>query len=146
MARNDGLRLSGLVAAALFLASPMAVAGQASQSSRTGRQVYESICITCHGPDGRGGVNEAIEKLVTLPNFSDCGFANREPDRGFLAVAHNGGPARGFSPIMAPWGGTYSEHELALGRGPHSHAVHGSALAARRAEPAASAGDGQGIS
>jgi hypothetical protein len=29
-------------------------------------------------------------------------------------VAHNGGPARGFSPIMAPWGAMYSEHELAL--------------------------------
>ena len=117
MARNDVSRLSALVAAAFLLASPMAIAGQASQSGRTGRQVYESICIMCHGPDGRGGVNEAIEKVVKLPDFSDCGFANREPDRGFLAVAHNGGPARGFSPIMAPWGGTYSEHELALAVG-----------------------------
>jgi hypothetical protein len=59
-------------------------------------------------------VNPAIEKLVTLPDFSDCAFANREPDRGFLAVAHNGGPARGFSPLMVPWGGAYSERELAL--------------------------------
>jgi hypothetical protein len=114
MSRTDVLRLSGLVGAAFLLASPMAVAGQTAETGRTGRQVYESICITCHGPDGRGGVNQAIEKIVKLPDFSDCGFANREPDRGFLAVAHNGGPARGFSPIMAPWGGAFSEHELAL--------------------------------
>jgi cbb3-type cytochrome c oxidase subunit III len=114
MSRTDVLRLSGLVGAAFLLASPMAIAGQTPETGRTGRQVYESICITCHGPDGRGGVNQAIEKIVKLPDFSDCGFANREPDRGFLAVAHNGGPARGFSPIMAPWGGAFSEHELAL--------------------------------
>ncbi len=107
-------KFSGLVAATFLLASPLPVAGQTAGSGRTGRQVYESVCITCHGPDGRGGVNPAIEKLVQLPDFSDCGFANREPDRGFLAVAHDGGPARGFSPIMPPWGGTYSEHELAL--------------------------------
>ena len=29
----------------------------AQEPSRTGRQVYETICITCHGPEGRGGVN-----------------------------------------------------------------------------------------
>jgi hypothetical protein len=92
------VRLSGL-AAALLLVSPMSAAAQISDTARTGRQVYESICITCHGPDGRGGVNQAIEKLVGLPDFSDCGFGNREPDRGFLAVAHNGGPAPGLSPI-----------------------------------------------
>jgi hypothetical protein len=108
------LRMTGLTTAAVFLAGAVAVAGQTSETARTGRQVYESICITCHGPDGRGGVNPAIENIVKLPDFSDCGFANREPDRGFLAVAHNGGPARGFSPLMAPWGGTFSEHELAL--------------------------------
>ena len=83
-------RALSLAAAALLLASPTAAAGQTSATSRTGRQVYESVCITCHGPDGRGGVNAAIEKIVKLPDFSDCGFANREPDRGFLAVAHNG--------------------------------------------------------
>jgi hypothetical protein len=92
-----------------------AVAAAAQEAPpRTGRQVYESICITCHGPDGRGGVNAALEKIVKPPDFTDCGFAAREPDRGFLAVAHNGGPARGFSALMAPWGGTYSEAELKL--------------------------------
>jgi hypothetical protein len=113
MARNDVSRWRGPIAAALLLVSPIAVVGQTSESGRTGRQVYESICITCHGPDGRGGVNPALETVIKLPDFSDCAFASREPDRGFLAVAHNGGPARGFSAIMAPWGALYSEQELA---------------------------------
>ena len=114
MAHHRVSKVCGLFAAAFLLGGQTASAEQASGNGRTGRQVYESICITCHGPDGRGGVNPAIERIVTVPDFSDCAFANREPDRGFLAVAHNGGPARGFSPLMAPWGGAFSEHELAL--------------------------------
>ena len=108
----------GVAALVAVLSAPgQSAAGQGSQPARTGRQVYESICVTCHGPDGKGGVNLELEKIVKPPDFSDCGFANREPDRGFLAVAHNGGPARGFSALMAPWGGAYTEAELALAVG-----------------------------
>ncbi len=99
--------------ATLFVAPvPRSFAGQDAAEVRTGRQVYEQICVTCHGPDGRAGVNLELEKIAKPPDFTDCGFANREPDRGFLAVAHNGGPARGFSPLMPPWSATYSEEEL----------------------------------
>ena len=117
MSRRNGFTLGGLIAAAVFLAASSARAGQAAESGRTGREVYAAVCITCHGPDGRGGVNPAIEAIVKPPDFSDCAFANREPDRGFLAVAHDGGPARGFSPLMAPWSGTFTEHELSLAVG-----------------------------
>jgi hypothetical protein len=98
---------------AVLVAAPAARAGQNAPSEKSGRQVYESTCTLCHGPDGKGGVNAELEKVVELPDFTDCAFANREPDRGFLAVAHDGGPARGFSPLMAPWRGTYTEDELA---------------------------------
>lgn len=99
--------------AALLLIAALPAASQQTPS-RTGRQVYEEVCIACHGPDGRGGVNLPLEKIVKPPDFTDCAFAAREPDRGFLAVAHNGGPARGFSPLMAPLGGVYTEEELQL--------------------------------
>lgn len=98
----------------LALAAVRPAAGQAVQPTRSGKDVYEAVCIACHGPDGRGGVNPAIERIIKPPDFTDCAFANREPDRGFLAVAHDGGPARGFSPLMTPWGSTFSERELAL--------------------------------
>lgn len=98
----------------LILLPALSSAAQESGPTRTGRQVYESVCIACHGPDGRGGVNAALEQIIKPPDFTDCAFAAREPDRGFLAVAHNGGPARGFSPLMASWAGTYTENELKL--------------------------------
>ena len=103
--------LAGCLVLTFSLTSPWAAG---AQTPRTGRQVYDSVCATCHGPDGRGGVNAAIERVAPLPDFTDCAFANREPDRAFLAVAHGGGPARGFSPLMAPWAGTFTEEELSL--------------------------------
>lgn len=117
MTAKNGFILGALLAAASLVVSPSPAAGQTTESSRTGKQVYETVCVTCHGPDGRGGVNPAVEQIVKTPDFSDCAFASREPDRGFLAVAHNGGPARGFSPLMAPWGGAFTEHELSLAIG-----------------------------
>jgi hypothetical protein len=103
--------MAGLVVAALFL-FPLHAAGQEPAAPRSGKQIYETVCVTCHGPDGRGGVNPALEQIVAPPDFTSCAFASREPDRGFLAVAHDGGPARGFSPLMAPWGAAFTEAEL----------------------------------
>jgi Cytochrome C oxidase, cbb3-type, subunit III len=114
MTRQKCCTPAALAVSALVLLLARPVAAQETAPSRTGHDVYETVCITCHGPDGRGGVNPALEKIVKPPDFTDCAFAAREPDRGFLAVAHNGGPARGFSPLMAPWGGTYTEDELRL--------------------------------
>jgi hypothetical protein len=117
MSRMRSVRLHALVVVTVLHVTLATGAAQSPAPARTGREVYETVCITCHGPDGRGGVNLEIEKVVKPPDFSDCAFAAREPDRGFLAVAHSGGPARGFSPLMAPWGGMFTEQELALAIG-----------------------------
>jgi hypothetical protein len=104
--------LAGLL---ILAATPTpADAGQTGAAPRSGREVYETVCISCHGPDGRGGVNLELEKIKAPPDFTDCAFAAREPDRGFLAVAHDGGPARGFSPLMASWSSVFTEAELGL--------------------------------
>ncbi|HEY0875085.1 MAG TPA: cytochrome c [Vicinamibacterales bacterium] len=103
-----------LAITALLLFADVPARAQEQAPARTGREIYESVCIACHGPDGRGGVNLELEKIVKPPDFTDCAFAAREPDRGFLAVAHDGGPARGFSPLMAPLGGAFTQEELQL--------------------------------
>jgi hypothetical protein len=51
---------------------------------------------------------------LEVPDFSDCNFAVREPDSDWLAIIHNGGPARGFDPMMPAFSEALSEQELEL--------------------------------
>lgn len=68
----------------------------------TGKQIYESGCVSCHGPDGKGQSKNlaGFERPATFPDFSDCPTATPEPDSQWRAVITNGGPARAFSQIM----------------------------------------------
>ena len=97
-ARTFALVISFLaISAAAAFATPQERT-TATNGGRSGREVFEATCIACHGPDGRGQANPALTKILPLPDFTDCNFAVREPSTDWLAVAHDGGPARGFSP------------------------------------------------
>jgi hypothetical protein len=47
-----------------------------------------------------------------LPDFTDCRFATREPDADWLAVVHDGGPARGFGRMMPAYAGALTVAEM----------------------------------
>src|ERR1035437_684252 len=65
----------------------------------TGKEIWDAACISCHGVDGRGAVRTSVGFDARLPDFTDCSFATKEPDVDWSSTIHNGGPARGFSPI-----------------------------------------------
>jgi len=97
-----------IAGAALFVSAPAA-----SAELDRGREGFEQICATCHGADGRGAPGR--ENLrVPMPDFTDCAFASREPDADWFAVAHEGGPVRGFSPLMPPHGESLGAETLQL--------------------------------
>lgn len=77
-----------------------------------GKRLYELGCASCHGLDGRGVARERIAFDTPVPDFSECSFASREPDADWIAVAHEGGPVRGFDPIMPAFGDAFTEEEL----------------------------------
>src|SRR5687768_5604916 len=108
---GTSLRGIGFLTLVLCASAPPSAA-QPATAARSGREVFESTCIACHGPDGKGTVNPALTNILTLPDFSNCNFAVREPDADWLAVAHHGGPARGFSPLMPAWGRMFTADEL----------------------------------
>ena len=77
-----------------------------------GRGLYDSACAACHGPDGRGMPASTLGFDVAVPDFTDCSFVTVEPDADWMAVSHDGGPARGFDRRMPAFGDAMSEAEL----------------------------------
>jgi mono/diheme cytochrome c family protein len=96
-----------LVAAPVRAAEPSDQAGCASE----GERIYQTVCATCHGADGKGELGTQLYS-VEMPDFTDCSFVTREPDADFYAVAHEGGPVRAFSPIMPALGQTLGEEGI----------------------------------
>ena len=82
------------------------------QPERTGAELYGAACAACHGPDGRGQPPSVVGFAIPLPDLSDCGFASREPDADWLAVAHGGGPVRAFDRTMPAFGEALRAEEL----------------------------------
>ena len=74
--------------------------------------LYQASCANCHGADGRGLDRALLGFEEEIPDFTDCDFAAREPDADWIAVAHEGGPVRGFSEMMPAFRGALTEAQL----------------------------------
>ncbi len=100
---------------AFLLALPGPIARSASAQSvgdaPDGEAIYRSTCVNCHGPDGTGISASQVGFALPLPDFTDCNFGHREPDGDWLAVIHQGGPARAFSKIMPAFGEALAPEE-----------------------------------
>lgn len=83
-----------------------------AQAERSGRQLYRWACSGCHGVSGSGAPRQQVGFDVPLPDFTDCDFATREPNVDWLAVSHDGGPARGFSDHMPAFGDALTVKQL----------------------------------
>jgi mono/diheme cytochrome c family protein len=90
------------LAAAVLWAGAQALHAQLPEDldRLTGRELYDASCANCHGLDGRGLDRAQVGFDEALPDFTDCDFAAREPDSDWIAVSHDGGPARAFSEMM----------------------------------------------
>jgi len=78
-----------------------------------GEAIYAASCANCHGLDGTGLAPSLLAFEEEVPDFTDCDFAAREPDADWIAVAHEGGPVRGFSEMMPAFRGALTEEQLA---------------------------------
>src|SRR5215831_14864040 len=72
----------------------------------TGQEIFESACIGCHGPQGKGQPQSTLgfEPPSTFPDFTDCNGSVREKNFDWRATIHEGGRARGFVEIMPSFG------------------------------------------
>jgi len=110
---------SALVFLAIQVLPQSAVTGQtlpntdrSPYQSMSGEDLYHAACANCHGVDGTGTAPTLLAFEEEIPDFTDCSFASREPDADWVAVAHEGGPVRGFSQMMPAFGGILGPEEL----------------------------------
>ncbi|MBM3818830.1 MAG: cytochrome c [Acidimicrobiia bacterium] len=83
-----------------------------AQEPASGRDLYRGACAACHGTDGTGLPQAALGFDVAVPDFTDCSFATPEADADWLAVVHDGGPARAFDRRMPAFGEALKEDEI----------------------------------
>ena len=84
-----------------------------AQTAVDGANLYTDACAACHGADGRGRTVTELGFETPVPDFTDCDFANREPDSDWGAIIHQGGPVRGFDRMMPAFGEALTDAEIA---------------------------------
>ena len=115
-----GLRfaaVAGLIALAASAAGGLLFAQAGSDSSpgsQSGKQIYRSACVACHGSDGRGAPQSSrgFEAPRTFPDFTRCDQTTPEDDTAWKAIITRGGPTRGFSQIMPSFGQALSAQQI----------------------------------
>jgi hypothetical protein len=94
------------------LAAGAASVAAQPEMSRSGDELYKAACAACHGADGRGTTPTLLGFDTPVPDFTDCSFSTVEADADWLAVSHDGGPARAFDRRMPAFGDALSDAEL----------------------------------
>ncbi len=102
-----------MIVPAVLAAQDTSLIGTAvSMKDMTGGELYRAACANCHGSDGAGVPQATVGFDVPVPDFTDCSFASREPTADWVAVAHEGGPVRGFAAVMPAFGDAASAEQL----------------------------------
>jgi cytochrome c553 len=73
---------------------------------------YDTFCVKCHGPSGKGD-GPAAATLSTNPrNFTDCAAMAKISDDTMFNVIKNGGATNGLSKDMQAWSAGFEDGEM----------------------------------
>jgi len=78
-----------------------------------GKKTYNTMCVPCHGPSGAGDGPAAAAMKPKPRDFTDPAFWASAKDETLATIIKKGGMAVGKSPLMAAFGGTLSDGQIA---------------------------------
>ena len=94
-------------------ATPQAAApAEPSYEMRLGRGIYRHYCQTCHGETGAGDGFNAFNLDPHPRDLSDPVFQKKKGDAELADAIRRGGSGVGLSPLMPPWGRTFSAQQI----------------------------------
>jgi hypothetical protein len=86
-----------------------------SQSPQgTGEAVsnFSNLCLTCHGPGGKGNGPMAAGLNPKPRDFSDCKTMAKDSDDILFKAIKGGSQSIGRSAMMPPWGGALTDEQI----------------------------------
>jgi mono/diheme cytochrome c family protein len=94
---------------ALVLWSRAGAAPETPRELASGRQLYATHCVACHGEGGKGDGPSATGFGTKPSDLTDGRLMNGLPDEFLVNIILHGGPAEGLSPNMPPFTGYLGE-------------------------------------
>ena len=82
---------------------PKTTGGPAVKLSAVDRK-YNTLCVSCHGSDGKADSPQAMAMNPRPRNFTDKKWQASVDDKHIKKVIMEGGAAVGLSATMVPWG------------------------------------------
>ncbi len=76
------------------------------------KQNYDTFCMKCHGPEGKGDGPAAATLTVNPRNFTDCATMGKITDDTLFNVIKNGGGSAGLSKDMQAWSSGFADDEI----------------------------------
>jgi mono/diheme cytochrome c family protein len=105
------LILAGLIAVLAIGGSPLADAAGKGDPAK-GKEKYNQICASCHGPSGKGDGPAAAALDPKPRNLSDPKYVSTLSDEQIFKTVKEGGAAVGKSPLMPAWGSVLSDSDI----------------------------------
>ena len=105
------LILAGFIVALAIGGPPLADAAGKGDPAK-GKEKFNQICASCHGPTGHGDGPAAAALDPKPRNLSDPKYVSTLSDEQIFKTVKEGGAAVGKSPLMPAWGSVLSDNDI----------------------------------
>jgi mono/diheme cytochrome c family protein len=93
-------------------ATEAAAGGAMLGDAEKGKVIYQTYCVACHGPQGKGDGPAAASLTKKPANHSDGNYMNKIPNEELFKAIKEGGASVGKSNLMPAWGATLKDEQI----------------------------------